>query len=243
MAYLGGKSKSADHILSVLNNPAFDNLDYIEPFCGYCHILRRVRNKNSYTATDNNQLLIRLLKHNRETKGQHPDITQVEYHSLKLNPDQDTLRAAYAGFCYSFNGKFFGGFVNLYKNRDYPAERKRYYDQLHDNETFSKTQFHSGDYGMFSTASGVLIYCDPPYANTTEYHSKFDSAKFWEDVRILSKNNIVLVSEYQAPEDFVCLVQKEKSISVSGQGATRKRMEKLFIHGSLIDDPKIKAVI
>ena len=236
--------------MSVLNHPAFDGAAYIEPFCGYCHILRRVQNKRSYTAADNNPLLIRLLKHTQKTRGEHPTITEEEYETLKKDPKRDPLKAAYAAFCYSYNGKYFGGYVNIYKGRNYPAERKRYYDhQLHDNPTFSKTHFYHADYTKFMGGQGeqgeqgALIYCDPPYTGTTEYHSEFDSAKFWEDVRRMSKHNIVMVSEYTAPDDFVCLVQKEKRSSVAGRGATRKRMEKVFVHQSLLDNPKIKQVM
>ncbi len=242
MAYLGGKAKGAEHILSVLNHPTFDGIEYIEPFCGYGHILRRVTNKKSYTAADNNPLLITLIKHIQKTKGEHPTITPKEYQILRENPKSNPLKAAYAAFCYSYNGNYFGGFVEKYKGRNYPAERKRYYDQLHENPTFHKTHFHNTDYTKFKQSSNKLIYCDPPYAGTTEYHSTFDNAAFWEDVRKMSKDNYVFVSEYTAPDDFVCLTQKEKRNSVAGRGATRKRMEKLFVHKSLLADPKIKEI-
>ena len=62
MAFVGSKAKGADHILEVLNDPIFDGMHYVEPFCGYCHILRRVENKKSYKASDCNPLLITLLK-------------------------------------------------------------------------------------------------------------------------------------------------------------------------------------
>ena len=35
MAYVGGKSKGASHILEILNDPIYNNMDYIEPFVGY----------------------------------------------------------------------------------------------------------------------------------------------------------------------------------------------------------------
>jgi len=38
-------------------------------------------------------------------------------------------------------------------------------------------------------------------------------------------------------------VQKEKRNSVAGRGATRKRMEKVFVHRSLLDNPKIKQIM
>jgi DNA adenine methylase len=240
MAYLGGKSKGAEHIIEVLNNPIFDSYDYIEPFCGYCHILRRVVNKKSYTASDNNDLLIVLLKHIQATKNQHPTITQEEYSKLRANPNSNKLRAAYAAFCYSYNGKYFGGFTESYQGRFYPAERKKYYDSLHDNDTFHRTKLSHNDYTKYMNMSGKLIYCDPPYANTTEYHSAFDSNLFWDSMRKLSKKNYVFISEYSAPSDFVCITQHKKYNSLSGRGATRKRIEKLFVHSSRMKDKQIQ---
>jgi site-specific DNA-adenine methylase len=61
MAYLGGKSKGYEHIIKYLNKERFNGMKYIEPFCGYCHILRRVENKKKYYAYDKNPLLIELL--------------------------------------------------------------------------------------------------------------------------------------------------------------------------------------
>ena len=243
MAYLGGKSKSAEHIIDVLNDPVFNDYDYIEPFCGYCHILRRVINKKSYTASDNNNLLITLLKHNQKVKGEHPEITPEEYDKLRKNPKSNLLRAAYAAFCYSYNGKYFGGFVEKYGTRNYPAERKRYYDLLHDNKTFHDTKFKFTDYLTYHSEKGKLIYCDPPYDSTTEYHSSFNSESFWKEIRSLSRNNYVFVSEYKAPDDFICLAQKTKRTSLSGTGATRKREEKLFVHKSKLTDPKIRELL
>jgi len=236
MAYLGGKSKSAEHILDVLNNPVFDSYDYIEPFCGYCHILRRVVKKKSYAISDNNRLLIVLLKHIQATKAKHPTITQAEYRVLHANPDKNLLKAAYAAFCYSYNGKYFGGFVNTYGTREYPKERKRYYDELHDTESFHDATIKYTDYSRYKDVKGKLIYCDPPYEGTTEYHSTFDSSKFWEFVRKASKDNYIFVSEYKAPDDFICVSQKTKRNSIAGRGATRKRVEKLFVHSSRKND-------
>jgi len=243
MAYLGGKSKSAEHILDVLNNSIFDDYDYIEPFCGYCHILRRVINKKTYTISDNNELLIVLLKHIQQNKGKHETVNKEEYLELRKNPKSNILKAAYAAFCYSYNGKYFGGYVDKYKDRDYPNERKAYYDLLHDNETFKMSKIHHTDYNKYSNVKGKLIYCDPPYENTTEYHSAFDSTKFWNFIRKLSRYNYVFVSEYAAPDDFISIREKNKKSSVSGRGATMKRREKLYVHRSRISDAHIKKIL
>lgn len=228
MAYLGGKAKCAEHILKALNDPQHDGMDYIEPFVGYCHILRRVVNKKSYTASDNNKYLIALLKHNQDNPNAHCDITKEEYSVLRANRDDDILRTAYAGFTYGFNGKFFGGYVSQYKDHDYPAERKRYYDKLHANPIFKRTTFSCCDYTAYNNVKGALIYCDPPYQATTAYHSDFDSNAFWNWVRAMSKENVVYVSEYNAPDDFECVAEKEKYNSVGGKGCKVKRVERLW---------------
>jgi DNA adenine methylase len=243
MAYLGGKAKGAEHIFEILNSPKFDNFDYIEPFVGYAHILRRVKNKKSYKASDNNEYLITLLQHIQKTKGKHPEITLEEYHKLKQHPEKNLLRAAYAAFTYSYNGKFFGGYTEKAHGRNYPEERKAYYDKLHDNEIFKKTSLQHTSYTKYMGVKGKLIYCDPPYEDTTEYHSGFDSSKFWEDMRTLSKDNYVFISEYNAPSDFICVKQKTKRQSVAGRGATRKKQEKVFTHESKKDDPIIKSLL
>ena len=53
--------------------------------------------------------------------------------------------------------------------------------------------------------------------------------KFWQKIRGLSIDNIVIVSELQAPEDFLCIWEKEvsRSIKVSDKS---KATEKLFMY-------------
>jgi DNA adenine methylase len=248
MAYLGGKATSAQHILKILNHPVFNNMIYIEPFCGYCHILRRVENKRKYIASDSNDLLVTLLKHVQKTKEEHPRISQEEYKILRVNPSIDPLRAAYAAFTYSYNGKYFAGFVgnnNSGITRSYPSERKRYYNKLHDNQIFQKTSLKHLRYDAYSPEKiqHCLIYCDPPYADTEGYRNVFDSEEFWNWVRkMTAKNNYVFVSEYKAPADFVCISQLTKRQTISVKAPSLKE-EKVFIHESLLSDPVIQKVV
>jgi DNA adenine methylase len=229
MAYVGGKAKCADHILTILNDSQYNNIDYIEPFVGYCHILRRVNNKKSYIASDNNKYLIALLQHIQKTENAHYDITKEEYPILRANKDVDILKSAYAGFTYSFNGRFFEGYVNQYKDLNYPAQRKRYYDKLHSNLIFAATKLSCCDYTAYSNVKGALIYCDPPYQTAKKYYNGgFNSSAFWDWVREMSKHNTVYVSEYIAPDDFECVAEKEKYNSVGGKGCKVKRIERLF---------------
>ena len=62
----------------------------------------------------------------------------------------------------------------------------------------------------------ALIYCDPPYAGTTKYRfGSFDSNSFWQWCRDMSKKgNTVIVSEYNAPDDFNCIWSKETKTDI-----------------------------
>ncbi len=51
-------------------------------------------------------------------------------------------------------------------------------------------------------------------------------------MRKWSENNIVLISEQSAPDDFVCIWQQEVNRSIKATDKS-KSVEKLFIHSSL----------
>ena len=239
MSYLGGKSKNAQHILDVINHPTFDGMDYVEPFVGYCHILRRVERKRSYDASDAHPLLVTLLA--EVMRGTPlPRVTRAEYEALRAAPD-GSLRAAVAAFAFSFNGKEWGGYVNEYRRRDgrvddIPGSRFRYYETLRSNPTMRRATVRCRDYAS-ETPSGALVYCDPPYAATTRYgRMTFDTAAFWETVRRWSVDNFVFVSEYAAPDDFLCVAESAKQSCVAGGHRQTSRVERLFLHRNRVDE-------
>ena len=73
-----------------------------------------------------------------------------------------------------------------------------------------------------------IIYCDPPYQGTYGYKNKIEHAVFWQWVRTKSKEgNTVFVSEYNAPDDFECIWEKEIRNFQKEKGS-KKAIEKLF---------------
>ena len=50
MTYLGSKAKSKG-IVEIMNNPMFNDFEYLEPFFGYGHTGFRVTNKKGYTLS------------------------------------------------------------------------------------------------------------------------------------------------------------------------------------------------
>ena len=66
--------------------------------------------------------------------------------------------------------------------------------------------FKYGDYEELYSDDiyDCLIYCDIPYKDTKQYNTSlnFDYDRFWNWAERMSEKNIVLVSEYQAPDKW-----------------------------------------
>lgn len=80
---------------------------------------------------------------------------------------------------------------------------------------------------------GMTIYCDSPYTDNsfgTKHFDDFDFDHFWQTMRKWSKDNLVFISEYQAPDDFVCVWEKMMKSGFNGDGNRKKRVEKLFMY-------------
>ena len=234
MSYVGGKARRCEHILSVLNNSAFDGMHYVEPFIGYAHILRRVENKKTYTASDANPLLVTLLQGVQNHKS-IPSITENEYMKLKKDNENTSFRRSVAAFAYSYKGMQFTGYFDERRGRKYSDEHKRYYKKLQENEQFQKMRLTCTDYRSLKPVN-KLIYCDPPYSRTTGYNQgeHFDNNEFWKTMRQWSKHNIVFISEYEAPSDFKCISCCRKYNQLSPTGNPTLRTERLFVHISLL---------
>lgn len=232
MSYQGGKALCSQHIIDVLNRPEYDGMTYIEPFVGYAHILRRVKNKQHYIAYDGNPLVVSLLQ-NIQAGTPIPTVSKSEYLNLKHQSSNHSLERAVACFAYSYNGIPWSGYYPTSRDgkHNYLDQRLRYYRKLQSNEPFMKASIECMDYKHIKLPKEpCLIYCDPPYSNTKSYHGAptFETDEFWNVVREWKdQGHIVFVSEYNAPDDFVCVASKEKQITLN-HSTRRTAIEKLF---------------
>ena len=75
----------------------------------------------------------------------------------------------------------------------------------------------------------------------------FDNDEFWDIMRKWSKNNLVVVSETDAPEDFIEIWNMDRYRSAAQSTKTRfseksekpsetRKIEKLFIHKSRVNE-------
>lgn len=144
----------------------------------------------------------------------------------------------FVAYACSFGGGWWNGFIgyNEKKGENYVKEAIRGLKKHIDSSVnIENSDFLHGNYEAIEIPDNAFIYCDPPYANTKKYATDFDNELFWDWCRELieTKENIkVLISEYNAPEDFVCIWSKGVQDSMGNN--TMSKNEKLFIHNSQV---------
>lgn len=142
----------------------------------------------------------------------------------------------FVAYACSFGGGWWNGFIgyNEKKGENYVKEAIRSLKKhIETAVNIENSDFIYGNYESIEIPDNSFVYCDPPYANTKKYANDFDNERFWDWCRKLieTKENIkLLISEYNAPEDFVCIWSKGVQDSMGNN--TMSKNEKLFIHNS-----------
>ncbi|MEF9984192.1 MAG: DNA adenine methylase [Oscillospiraceae bacterium] len=242
---MGSKARVAKYIVPIIQKRIDESkfTTYFEPFCGGCNVIDKIICETKI-ANDIRKPLIELLVHAQLFKEFPDKITKEEYSSVRRNPENyDNWYVGCVGFLASYNGRYFdGGYAKSGYEKTKSGERFRdYYREAKDNLTnqakqteFQNIEFSCDDYANFITKEnpkGCVIYSDPPYRGTKQFSNSkdFDYEKFWQIMRELSKDNIVLISELNAPKDFECIWSQEVSRSIK---STDKGIatEKLFTY-------------
>ena len=232
MQYLGGKAKLGKRIARVLNALRGDR-DYYEPFVGAANVLRWVEPAERRFASDAHPELIELLKAIRDGWEPPSTISEAQYAAAKRGEITGALRA-FIGFGCSFGGKWFGGYARGNANRNYASNARN--SLLSRARQLAKARFACRPFEMAfeRKTECALIYCDPPYANTTGYSAieVFDIGNFWDKVTIASCAHLVVVSEYQAPPAFRCILEFQTKTDIRTRRGKEPRIERLFVHKS-----------
>jgi len=192
---MGSKRRIAKEILPIILKGRKQNQWYVEPFCGGCNSLDKVSGLR--IGSDNNKYLIALLLEMQKDNFELPFIDEKEYQDIKSNKEKyPDYILGYAGFQLSFGAKWFGGYCRDKAGiRDYQNEAQQ--------NLIKDVLFYCCDYWELDIPTSSIIYCDPPYENTTKYKDGFDHTKFWQwcEKKTLEGNK-VFVSEYHAPENW-----------------------------------------
>jgi DNA adenine methylase len=229
LQYLGGKSRIAKDISNIINQYSKDKL-FISLFCGTCSVESMVQSK-SKILNDSHKYLIGLL--NAVQKGYEiPDIiTKEEYYDVKQNLDKNIALSGFVGFGCSFEAKWWGGYAQNKAGTNYAKQSKN--SLLKKMSLLQDANILCDDYRNITIPDNSVVYCDPPYKNTTHYSNSigFDHDEFWEYMRTISKNNIVFISEISAPDDFKAIWEKPfKRVLDKNKDNIFVSIEKLYQH-------------
>jgi DNA adenine methylase len=237
MIYMGSKNRIAKNILPIILGVAkkAEVTMWLEPFVGGGNMIDKVPSSIARIGSDSNPHVIEALKAVRDFPERIPDsLTEEEYNKIKgTKPDPIN---SYLRFACSFGAKLDNGYARC-KGSDattYAGRAKR--NALKQSPLLKNVDLICADYSEWNFRDNkdtysLLIYCDPPYAQTTSYKTdEFDHSKFWQWCREMSVDNLVFVSEYSAPEDFQCVWEGELKTNFASQRgqATHQAVEKLF---------------
>jgi DNA adenine methylase len=226
---MGGKERVASDIAEVLLHYGRSCDRYVEPFMGGASILSRMAPHYDDVLTADIQPDLVLMWSAIARGWEPPDIvSRDEYQALKT-ASPSALRG-FVGFGCSFGGKWFGGYASDGKGRDYCGGSKR--TAIKKAKAFKHAQIHNQSYETLIVADGDLVYCDPPYADTTSYagapvfnHDAFwSSAEYWAGL-----GAYVFVSEYTAPPRHEAVWSARKTVDLARTGANQNRVENLFL--------------
>ena len=238
MKYMGSKARHAKEILPIITYFRRPDQWYVEPFCGGCNIVDKVTGLR--IAADNHYYLIAMWKALQQGWTPPKIVVESEYQHIKEHKGEcNPALVGYAGFALSFGAKWFGGY-----RRDVAGTKGSYTNMKKQSGTAYRSImrqipklkdviFQCCNYQELSIPESSIVYCDPPYRNTTKYKSgDFDHDLFWNWVRNISKQgHKVFVSEYTAPDDFRCVWSKVVHNTLVKDTGAKQGIERLFVLG------------
>jgi len=228
---MGSKNRHAKELLPIILNNRKPEQWYVEPFVGGFNIIDKV--DGNRIANDSAYYLIELFK--AIQKGwQPPDsISEKEYQDIRDNSENlEPWLVGFVGFGCSYSGKWFGGYArgnaDNGQSRNYCLESKK--NILKQYQGLQGIKIYNVDYEYLDIPDNSIIYCDPPYANTTKYIGGFNYPRFWSWCEKMTKDgHSVFVSEYNAPDNWECVWSKEVHNTLVQDTGSKTGIEKLFV--------------
>ena len=237
MQYVGSKNRLSKELVPIIQSYIkSDTKGYLEPFVGGANLIDKIQCTNKI-GCDIHEELIQLLKYVQEYSNLLPDtISESTYNDVKNNRNKyEKWYAGLVGFCSSFGAKYFGGYAKGNDNRNRQNEAIRNLQKQAPN--LQGTKFINASFLDLpkDKIKGYVIYCDPPYRNTTKYKTEeFPYEEFYQWVKDMSVHNTVLISEYNMTDEFECIWSKESKVNFDSNRESNDknniRIEKLFTY-------------
>lgn len=226
---MGSKNRIAKHILPIMLTEAEKHgvTKWVEPFVGGANMIDKVPDTFDRIGYDFNPHTIAALIGIRDHVEELPNnVSEDFYKSIKkteAHPINSWIR-----FECSFGADLDGGYARNKEGRNYAEKGKNL--AIKQSPKIQNVDFICDSYENLDFEN-CLIYCDPPYQGARGYKTgSFDHDKFFEWCREQAKNNIVFVSEYNTPDDFIEVWRGEikTNFASNRKVATHNAIEKLF---------------
>ena len=243
-SYHGGKQKQGFKIATAIadKTQGISMVGYCEPFCGMCgvyrHIPQLLGDNICYLAGDINESVIKMWSATQDGWKPPIECNEQEFNNISSNKTSSEIRG-FIGHACTFGGQYFGSYKSSRENTKHLQTQSERVQTIA-NE-LKNVFFSNGEYTQFSHLKRYIIYCDPPYNSTEnryydEYGNKhnFDYSKFLEWCNMMSENNLVIISEYNQPDNFE-LFWSSKIVPNTLRGRSTTGQEKLFIHKKWYD--------
>lgn len=237
MKYMGSKNRIAKHILPIILKDRKEGQWYVETMIGGANSFDKVDNPR--LGADSNKAVCDALMLIRDgkTPANNREYTELMYNDAaniaRCNGDL-TPTDSYALIAFSFGAKWVGGWCRGKNSKGEP--RDYVHEQFKSSEKqkplLAGSDIICSSYENLNIPPNSIINCDPPYEGATKYKDDFNHTEFWQWCRDKCKEgHKVFISEYNAPDDFVCVWKKEIQSGLN-TNSTKKGTEKLFVHES-----------
>lgn len=249
MQYFGGKHFTADKITDKLMMMMKRSQVYLEPFVGAAWVVSKMKAKTRL-ASDSNPYLIAMYQALQNGWLPPDEISEELYAELrkgtgkqKQDGPQVSLKESkhpleligFAGHACSFAGIWYGSYARDPASKKQAGQTGTNFCEKGKNSMMKllphirTVKFYCKSY-LDWHPKNAFVYCDPPYAATHQpyFSQQFDSDLFWDTMREWSKTNTVVISEYDAPDDFKCITEILTKTRVECTIKDSARVEKLF---------------
>lgn len=225
MIYIGSKRRIRRDLLPHILRGRSPGQAYVEPFLGGANMIELVPGAHRI-GSDKNRYLMEMWRALQRGWEPPTHVSSDEYAEIRQNKDKfDPQLVGFVGFCCATFGRWFAGYAH---HADINYARRSHDRLLRQIQKLTDVELHCKDYKELEYPTNSIIYCDPPYADKTQYEEvDFDIDEFWAWAREMSRNHSVYVSSYDAPGDFAAVTEVPTYCLVPGK-YYKSKTERLF---------------
>lgn len=227
------KNRIAKYLLPIILKDRKPNQWYVEPFVWGANMIDKVEGNRIWS--DFNEYIAKMWQELERWWIPPQKLEREVYYVIKDNKKKFTKQmVGYVWINSSYSWVWFWSYAWKTKTkwwiRDYQDEAYR--NTLKQIPNIKWVKFIHSNYKDLEIPNNSIIYCDPPYEWTAWYKDKFNHTEFWNWCREKKKEgHTIFISEYNAPDDFKCVWEKEVKSSLSANWKSwgnKNSTEKLF---------------